>query len=58
VFIGLGILLMAAALVRASWAIAAVGVIGGIAVAGLIGYSYVVWRADPDKTPPAGTLPG
>jgi uncharacterized membrane protein len=20
-------------------------------------YSYVVWRADPDKTPPAGTLP-
>jgi uncharacterized membrane protein len=58
VFIGLGILLMAEALVRASWAIAAVGVIGGIAVAGLIGYSYVVWRADPDKTPPAGTLPG
>jgi uncharacterized membrane protein len=57
-FIGLGILLMAAALVRAPWAFAAVGVIGGIAVAGLIGYSYVVWRADPDKTPPAGTLPG
>jgi len=22
-----------------------------------VAYSYVVWRSDPDKTPPAGTLP-
>jgi hypothetical protein len=23
----------------------------------LFAYSYVVWRADPDKQPPAGTQP-
>ena len=26
-------------------------------VAILFGYSYVVWRADPEKQPPAGTQP-
>jgi len=58
VMIGLGVLLMAASLVRATWAIPAVAAIGGVAVAGLVAYSYFVWRGDPDKTPPAGTLPG
>jgi uncharacterized membrane protein len=55
VLIALGVQLMAASLSRAAWAIAAVGIVGGVAVAALVGYSYLVWRADPHKTPPAGT---
>jgi len=31
------------------------GVVGG--TIGLTVYSYLVWRQDPDKVPPAGTLP-
>jgi hypothetical protein len=27
-------------------------------VAALFGHSYFAWRSDPDKIPPAGTLPG
>jgi len=27
----------------------------GVAVVGLVVYSYLVWRSDPDKVPPAGT---
>jgi uncharacterized membrane protein len=29
-----------------------------VVVIGLVAYSYVVWKNDPDKTPPAGTSPG
>jgi immunity protein, SdpI family len=57
VFIGGGLLFMVAGVVRAPWALW--GASGSFA-AGLIGvivYSYVVWRADPDKVPPAGTTP-
>jgi uncharacterized membrane protein len=29
----------------------------GLTVVWTVVYSYVVWRGDPDKVPPAGTLP-
>jgi hypothetical protein len=29
-----------------------------LAVLGLTIYSYVVWRGDPDKVPPAGRIAG
>lgn len=52
-----GVGLMATAVLRASWTAAAI-------LAGLIGvvlwtvvYSYLVWRRNPDKVPPTGTLP-
>ena len=56
-FIAMGALTMAVAAVDAQWAMwVMIGspIIAGI---GLAAYSYRVWRADPEKLPPAGTLP-
>jgi len=56
-FILMGVLMMACAALRTEWA---VWVMLGVGVAGTLGlvvYSYVLWRRDPDKTPPAGTQP-
>jgi uncharacterized membrane protein len=55
--ITVGVLMMITTLVRTEWAIVGPAVAGGVAVLGLVVYSYVLWRRDPDKTPPAGTLP-
>ena len=57
-FILMGVLMMACAALRTEWA---VWVMLGVGVAGTLGlvvYSYVLWRRDPDKTLPAGTQPG
>lgn len=57
VFIAGGLLFMVAGLVRAPWALW--GAFGSF-LAGVLGVvvdSYFVWRADPDKVPPAGTTP-
>lgn len=57
VFIVSGILMMAAGVIAAPWAFwMAMGVLLGGSL-GLMVYSYFVWKSDPDKTPPAGTLP-
>jgi uncharacterized membrane protein len=57
VFVAGGLALMAAGLIGAPMAmVVAVAII----VAGVLGaavYSYFVWRSDPDRVPPAGTLP-
>ena len=37
---------------EAAFAILATGMVGAIV------YSYFVWKSDPDRVPPAGTLPG
>lgn len=57
VFMANGVGMMAAGALGAGWALPAG--LGALVVgsAGLIAYSYFVWRGDPDKTPPAGTLP-
>jgi uncharacterized membrane protein len=57
VFIAIGLMMMATVPVRAEWAIWVMAIAGGGAVLGLVVYSYLVWRRDPEKTPPAGTLP-
>lgn len=57
VFIVAGLAFMVAGLVQTPWAFA---VAAGMFAAGLLGVviqSYFVWRADPDKIPPAGTTP-
>lgn len=57
VFVAGGIALMVAGLVGTPAAmLTAVGfmVVGSLSV---VAYSYVVWRGDPDRLPPAGTLP-
>jgi uncharacterized membrane protein len=57
VFVAIGVLMMATGLVRTEWAVWVMAVAGGGSVLGLVVYSYVLWRRDPEKTPPAGTLP-
>jgi len=57
VFIGGGLVLMAAGLVRTPWALGAAAVTFLAGLIGVVIQSYFVWRADPDKVPPAGTTP-
>jgi uncharacterized membrane protein len=57
VFVAGGLALMAAGLIGTP---SAMTVAFGILMAGVLGavaYSYFVWRSDPDRVPPAGTLP-
>ncbi len=57
VLIGLGLLVPIASMTgpaRAPWWI---GLAAAAGLIGLVAYSYVVWRDDPEKVPPAGTLP-
>lgn len=57
VFIAVGLGFVAAGLLRTGWA---AGLAFGLLAAGvawLMVYSYLVWREDPEKAPPAGTLP-
>lgn len=57
-FIALGLVFVANALFGGAWA--AHWLVGGVLgmVVVLFVYSYFAWRGDPDKIPPAGTLPG
>ncbi len=56
-FIAVGLATIAATFVssRVAFWVLLPGVLGG--TIGLMVYSYVLWRHDPDKIPPAGTLP-
>ncbi len=56
-FIAMGVALVAAGQLRSSWALVTAFGFMGASLLWLVAYSYLVWRADPDKTPPAGTLP-
>ena len=56
-FVGLGLACMASGVLHAPWL---GSVIIGLLLVGVVvlsAYSYLVWRKDPDKVPPAGTLP-
>ncbi len=56
-FILMGLAFIAAGIARAPWAlIMAVAIMIG-SIVWMFVYSYVVWRDDPNKLPPAGTLP-
>lgn len=57
VFIFMGALMMLCAALPAGWFIWTMAGAGVTGVLGLVVYSYVLWRRDPEKTPPAGTLP-
>lgn len=56
-FIAMGFALMAAGLLRTQWAVGAAFAFVVGSMLWLVAYSYIVWRADAEKTPPAGTLP-
>lgn len=57
VFILMGLMLMGCAIQRTVWAVFAMAAVGVVGLLGLTVYSYLLWRKDPEKTPPAGTLP-
>ena len=57
VFILIGVLMMSCAGLRMAWAVWTMVAVAVIGVLGLVVYSYVLWKKDPEKTPPAGTLP-
>lgn len=58
VFIALGPLIALVGIVRAPWFLYATLAAGGAAIVWLFVYSYLVFRVDPDRVPPAGTSPG
>ena len=57
VFILMGVLMMLCAALPTAWFVWTMAGAGVTGVLGLVVYSYVLWRKDPEKTPPAGTLP-
>jgi uncharacterized membrane protein len=57
VFVAGGIALMAAGAIGRPVAIGIAFGLLGVGVSFTIVYSYLVWRSDPDRVPPAGTLP-
>ncbi len=56
-FILSGACLVAAGLIGTLWAAIGAFLVLGLSVVWLILYSYLVWRQDPHRIPPAGTLP-
>ena len=57
-FIVMGLAFIAAGIARSPWTFIAAAAIAIGSVIWMLVYSYLVWRDDPDKLPPAGTLPG
>ncbi|MBV9580052.1 MAG: SdpI family protein, partial [Chloroflexi bacterium] len=55
VLIGLGAVLVVAGLVQTSWALVGALLLCVAGCVGLIAYSFVVWRDDPDRTSPRPT---
>jgi len=58
VFVVGGVALMAAGVLRTEFAMIAAFCLLGAGSLGAVVYSYFVWKTDPDRVPPAGTLPG
>lgn len=57
VFVGIGLVTLVAAFLPGAWSVGVflTALIG--ASLGLVPYSYLVWRRDPERVPPAGTGP-
>jgi hypothetical protein len=53
----MGLALIVAGIVRSPWAFMLAAAIAVVSVIWMFVYSYLVWRSDPDRLPPAGTLP-
>jgi len=57
VFMAAGLLLILAGALDSTTALIVAVALTGAGVLGTVVYSYVLWRGDPDRVPPAGTLP-
>jgi uncharacterized membrane protein len=53
-----GIAFIAAGVIHTDFAMGAAFAILAAGTVGAVVYSYFVWKSDPDRVPPAGTLPG
>ena len=58
VFMLAGTILVAAGVLNSAPVRTAAIAVTGVGILGTVVYSYVLWRGDPDRVPPAGTLPG
>jgi uncharacterized membrane protein len=56
-FVAIGLALIVAGLIRTPWALILAGVIVFGGVCWMILYSYIIWRTDPNRVPPAGVPP-
>ena len=56
-FILMGLLFFPVALIQTTWALTAMLVIDAACITWMVVYSYLVYRNDPHRTPPAGTSP-
>ncbi|HEY6565141.1 MAG TPA: SdpI family protein, partial [Pirellulaceae bacterium] len=56
-FIGIGVLIAATGMTRSRWLLIGTLCGSGAALLGVVVYSYLVYRADPERTTPAGTSP-
>ncbi len=57
-FILMGLSITAAGFFRSKWAYFGMFAVIVICLFWMVFYSYLVWRNDPDRIPPAGTTPG
>jgi uncharacterized membrane protein len=55
VFIGLGVAMVLAGVLQTGWAISLAVVLCIAGVLGLVAYSYVIWRDDPERSSPRPT---
>ncbi len=57
-FILMALLMLAAGLIRTNWMLITMLTVDVLCIAWMIVYSYLVYRRDPDRIPPAGVSPG
>jgi len=56
-FVVLGLLFIGVGILHSRWTMGVLLVGGGISIVYLFAYSWWVWKNDPDKVPPTGTIP-
>jgi uncharacterized membrane protein len=56
-FIGIGLMMMATCIVAQSCFVTLTVVFTAAVLIALVVYSYLTWKRDPDRVPPAGRLP-
>jgi uncharacterized membrane protein len=57
-FLFMALFMLAAGLIRTNWMLITMLAVDALCIAWMIVYSYLVYRRDPDRIPPAGVSPG
>ena len=56
-FVGVGLVWILSSFLGRAWVFVGCFILLFAMILGVVVYSYLVWKRDPDKSPPAGTLP-